>query len=111
MTSVTVLPERRDHPQRHGCGSLMGLPDGLPFPGQETAPGMGCVGPRPRRTGPVGHRPRTPAPADWGAWVPGPVERGLWVTRPARRPRPTSLAAAFLPPSPTGLGHGTVIPT
>ncbi len=68
----------------------MALPDGLPFPGQEAAPGMGCVGPRPRRAGPVGHKPRTPAPAGWGAWAPRPVERGLWATspvRPAGRPR------------------------
>jgi hypothetical protein len=62
----------------------MGLPDGLPFPGQGTAPGVGCVGPWPRRTGAVGHQPRTPGLAGWGAWAPSPVERGLWVTSPER---------------------------
>jgi hypothetical protein len=92
------------HPPRHhracGCAQPVSVAlyrlfrMGCRFPGQETAPGMGCVGPRPRRAGPVGHKPRTPGPAGWGAWAPGPVERGLWVTSPERPRRPARLAAA-----------------
>ncbi len=47
-----------------------------------TAPGMGRVGPWPRRAGAVGHNPRTPRPG--GVRGPRPLERGLWVTTPER---------------------------
>src|ERR1700678_4373066 len=70
------------------------LPDGLPFPGQETAPGVGCVGPWPRRAGAVGHKPRTPRAGRVGCVGPWPRRAGAVGHKPRTPRRRVRLAAA-----------------
>jgi hypothetical protein len=82
----------------------MDLPNGLPFPGQETAPGMGCVGPWPRRAGAVGHKPRTPRAGRLGCVGPWPRRTGAVGHNPRTLP-PAGQARSSVSDHERGLDH------